>query len=81
MLEHMAKVVILSIIACIVMAESMGEAETRPCRLNEARSISCAAASRSYEIDSQWPKAQGIFEACMHHLGCVEPKKWDGICR
>ena len=52
-----------------------------PCRLNEARQIACAAANKSYEIDHSWPRAQDIFATNMTHLSCVEPRKWDGVCK
>ena len=52
-----------------------------PCRLNEARQISCAAAKTSYGIDHNWPRAQGIFGSNMSYLNCSESRKWDGVCR
>lgn len=66
-------------ILVLVMCEKSSHAQSA-CRLEEARQISCAAAKTSFNIDHNWPRAQGIFSTNMTHLSCEESRKWDGVC-
>lgn len=76
-MKRSASVVVLIL---AFMNEKPSEAQD-VCRLNEARQIACAAANKSWEIDHNWPRAQGVFAANMSYLQCGESRKWDGVCR
>lgn len=69
---------VLAFVTLIPTSESRAD-ET--CRLHEARQIACAAATKSWEIDHSWPRAQGVFSTVMSHFECGESRKWDGVCR
>lgn len=73
--------VLMGVLLTILIVGERPSRAQDPCRLEEARQISCAAAKTSYGIDHSWPRAQGIFSSNMTYLNCNEPRKWDGVCR
>lgn len=81
MIQRVILLSTLSILIMILSGLDRPSAAQDACRLNEARQIACAAANKSWEIDHNWPRAQGVFTTNMSHLGCGESRKWDGVCR
>jgi hypothetical protein len=80
-MRKLAIVGLMIVVASIVIAGETPSRAQSVCRLNEARQIACAAATKSYDIDRSWPRAEGIFENNMRYLGCAETTKWNGVCK